>query len=169
MKILFAQNQIFCNKSKTANVSHKSPLAPLACDTVSFGAIKKSALVGFDLACANIFKAPLETFDSTEDFKNWAKTQLDAKFNQKYEGQNIAVTAERTKILGEWNEYLNEKGNIYIDNPALSLIIFSGIVKDLNSKNQHLPPSLNKEVLSSTVKNIEKELKRNSNFQFVFN
>jgi|GEM_PF-1103613 len=170
MQIQFFQNTIITNNSSMQIRQVKNPLAPLSCDTVSFGAIKKTSLEGFDLACANMFKAPLDKFSSNEDFNLWAKKELEKflDFN-KYKGPEEIVSIERNKILKEWKNYLRDKSNIYINDPALSLIIFSGIVKDLDNDSANLPPSLNKGVLADTIEQINKNLKADKNYRFNFN
>jgi len=170
MQIQFFQNQIITNNPLIQNRQFKSPLSPLPYDTVSFCAIKKSSLKDFDLACTNMFKAPLAKFRSLEDFKLWTKEELEKLFNfDSYKGPNKDVTVERNKILQEWKDYLQEENNIYINDPALSSIIFSAIVKDLGKNDANLPPLLNKGVLANTVDQIGKRLKMEGTYQFNFN
>ena len=49
---------------------------PLNCDTVSFGAMKKSEFIGIDRACIDRFKAPIEKFKENEDLQNGLKNSL---------------------------------------------------------------------------------------------
>ena len=48
-----------------------SNLAPLRCDTVSFGTLKKTQFSGIDLLIVNKYKAPIEKFNTNDDFQKW--------------------------------------------------------------------------------------------------
>ena len=62
-----------------SNAKHKCVnypnLTPLTCDTISFGAMKKSEFEGIDLAVVQKFKAPIEKFNSNNDLQKWAGKQ----------------------------------------------------------------------------------------------
>jgi hypothetical protein len=70
--------------------------------------------------------------------------------------------------LQEWKNYLSEDNNIYKDQPAMTMIIFNSISKDLKPDNTVLPPVLNKGVLSQAVEQIEKEKRFSENFGKVY-
>lgn len=133
---------------------------------VNFCALKKSSFEGFDLECVNRFKAPIETFNSKEDFFSWVKKFLEQKFTlQQYKNHNETDTKERFDILWKWREYLTNDNNLYNRNSSLSLIIIDGITRMLTPKNREVPPILNPAVLSETVKQIgESALNKKGNF-----
>ena len=60
----------FLNINKKSGVKYTN-LAPLKCDTISFGAMKKSEFEGIDLLVVNQFKAPIQTFKKNKDFQKW--------------------------------------------------------------------------------------------------
>ena len=67
------------------NYNNKKPtqhlnIRPLAFDTVSFSSMKKSQFSGIDLMVVNKFKAPIEKFNSNEDFQKWCKDKLNDEY-----------------------------------------------------------------------------------------
>ena len=68
---------------KTPKVSDKvfvPRVSLLKADTVSFGAMKKTQFVGIDLMMVNQLRAPIQNFNSYEDFQNYCQTILDEKY-----------------------------------------------------------------------------------------
>lgn len=165
----FFTPKISCSANSSDNNKYPN-LKPLRADTVSFGAMKKTAFEGFELACVNMFKAPLEKFIDKSDFESWANEQLAEKLHlEKYKTGEPADDKERIKILSEWKDYLTEKNEVYKDNPAMSLIIFHSITHDLKTENRDLPPFLQPRVLADTMTQISDNLKKDKNYKFNFN
>ena len=65
-----------CNKVNQTNPKKQNinypKFKPLAYDTISFGAMKKTMFDGIDLAVIQKFSAPIEKFNSNEDLQDWA-------------------------------------------------------------------------------------------------
>lgn len=127
----------------------------------SFGRLKKSELNEFEFACAVKFKAPLEKFNTSDDFQEWANKKLEEKTDlSNYKYKEKIVEDEVKKILTEWKEYLSED-DVYKSNPALSMIIFDAITGDLSPETHNLPPVLHKGVLSDSIGQFSGNLKQN--------
>ncbi len=141
-------------------------LNTLAFDTVSFGAVKKNELEGFDLYCANMFKAPLEKFKSPNEMKEWASTELGKLFNQNFLGRDKKTLYNREEILHGWKKALST--GKYNQNPSLSLIIYSSITKDLKAKSDNLPYIFNSDVLDITVEEFGNKIKNEPKLLFDF-
>ncbi len=168
MNISFINPSLMFPTAKAKLNQAGKPLSPLPYDSVSFGAIKRNSLEGFDLACANKFKAPLEKFNSNQDFKNWAKLNyINISNTQNHISRQFEVTEERLKILDTWKKYLDQDDK-YRNNPALSLIIYSAITKELEPTNAKIPPILNEEVLSKTVAQINSKITKDNKASFDF-
>ena len=67
------------NEFKNINLN-SNPIANLNRSSISFGAMKKSQFEGIDLMIVNQLKAPIQNFNSNEDFQNYCQTILDEKY-----------------------------------------------------------------------------------------
>jgi hypothetical protein len=127
--------------------------------------MKKKQFKGFELACIEKFKAPVEKFNTREDLNKWAQEELNKKFDLKqYHNGNDEETKERLERLQAWIEYLSRKNNVYDKQPAKSLVIFDSITKEVKKDNREQPPILNPGVLARTVEQVEKDGSYNQNF-----
>lgn len=170
MQITLFQNPTGLYKTQRGNTQNKCAITPLAYDTVSFKALKKTALSNMEIACANMLKAPLEKFNSPEDFKKWAIEEFKRIYDlSRYKGVNEDVTKEREDILKEWKKYLQSDENDYKNSPEVALIAFPSITRDLKSTSLNLPNSLNKDILKKTINQIEENITNNKKYQFDFN
>lgn len=125
----------------------------LNCDTVSFGAMKKSEFTGIDRVCIDRFKAPIEKFKENEDLQKWAKKQLEPIMTNVYEGRFPSVAYERHLILDDWKGHLKNPKNDYKNTEKL--LIMSAITQNLEKYNETLPPILNKSVLSTVMDKVK--------------
>lgn len=141
-------------------------LAPLARDTVSFGALKKSEFTGLNRAIAEKFKAPIEKFNSEEDFQDWAKDEVQKIVKKDFGGRQEETKIQRKAMLKEWYKYVTEENNAYT--PAIALLIMRGITAGLKPDEDTIPPVLNKGVLADTIDTLSKELKADGKKQFNF-
>ena len=170
MKVLFTP---FLNINKNENTHTTKPSLKyqygLAQDVVSFGAIKKSKLNNYQLLCANYFKAPLEKFNTKEEFKTWTKNELKETINpQKYPCYNDfppyeineSNTKERTKRLEEWKQYLLNDKEMKA-HPELALYIADSITRDLYPETKNFPPLFDKTAMQSTIQEIDDILNLN--------
>ncbi len=175
MKISFLQNIYNTNIKNDKNCSvpfrpQSNNLAPLSRDCVSFG-MKKSQLNEFDLACANQYKAPIEKFKTKQDFNDWANEKLEQMFSLKKLDSKTAdeyVKEDKDRIIGEWKQVITNKNEKCIENPSLSLAVFSSLISDLAYDSKDLPEEYNEKVFDDTVSEIEQHLKANKNYSFNF-
>lgn len=152
---------------KIKTINHKTK--PLPFDSVSFGALKKSKFQGIDLAVVNQFKAPIQTFNSNEDFQVWCLDKINENYpdDKEYSAKDEFATNQRKKLIEEWKKYILEENEAYTS--AICLMILSSITKNLKENNDALPPILNKGVLAQTIDEIQERLKKDKNYQFNFN
>ncbi len=132
-------------------------LAPLAHDTVTFGALKKSAFSGLNRAIIEKFKAPIEKFNTEADFQNWARTQVEDIATKDFSGRQPETIEQRKAIIKEWYDYVTKENDAYT--PAIALLALRSITAGLKADEDTIPPALNKGVLAETVDNLQKELK----------
>lgn len=154
--------------NKRINYSSQPKLKQLSCDTISFGALKKHQFEGIDYAVVEKYKAPIEKFNSNEDFQKWCgecvkKDVLDKDFGGRHQETKI----QRKAMLKEWTDYVLNENDAY--NNATSLLILSSVSKDLRPDNDKLPAVLNKGVLADSIAEIEDNLKIDNKYQFDFN
>lgn len=134
----------------------------------SFG-ISKFKLDEFSLICANKFKAPLEKFKTIDDFKRWAEQELAKKTDlSQYSNKKSYVEKEIKKGLLQWKDYL-QSDDLYKSNPALALVIFEGLTRDMAPNICVLPPVLNKPVLGKAVDNLKVRIKADPRAVLDFN
>ncbi len=145
----------------------KFHLAPLAHDTVSFGAMKKKEFAGIDLAVVEKFKAPIEKFNTNADLQNWAGDKAKAIANKDFGGRREETEIQRKAILKEWADYVFNENDAYTNTTAL--LILNAITKDLKPDNDNIPPVLNKGVLADCIYEIDKNTKSAPNSQFDLN
>ena len=136
-----------------------SALSPLKCDTVSFGAMKKSQFSGIDLLVVNKFKAPIEKFKTNEDLQNWCNEQIEKIVCEDYKGRRQETRRHRRIILVEWFDYFQYEDTPYAKSAAL--LALYGVVKDLYKYDDTLPPVLNKDVLAETIEEIQQAAEEN--------
>ena len=158
------------NKTKS-NIKHQCVnypnLAPLTRDTISFGAMKKSAFEGIDLAVVQKFKAPIEKFNSNENLQNWAKDMAKTIADKDYVGRQLETKIQRKAMLKYWSDYVFNENDAYTNTTAL--LILDAITKDLGPDNNNIPPVLNKGVLADCIDEIDKNIKNNPKYQFDLN
>lgn len=169
MKINFIScNQPIFHNTKKQHFQNSKLLNVSIQDTVSFGMMKKSAFKGIDLGVVNRYKAPIEKFNSNEDFQKWCfeKRKKDYDLLSFYMALDEVATEDRGEILETWNKYLNKEKTSYTE--SQKLLISEGVVKDLKPTNTNLPPHLDKTILKNTMDELEEiYLKdKNSNVSF---
>lgn len=148
-------------------------LSSLERDIVSFGAVKKNKLGEISKAMAEIFKPPLEKFNSEEELGRWTENRLEQAFQlEQYNTCHDEENEQRKIILEEWKKHLieNTLGRDFSkqEDNAFKLIIFSAITKKLKNNNRELPPLLHKKVFSNTVESIKNELSKDKKYRFNF-
>ncbi len=174
MKILFNQsaNQYKqLNLKNIANTTNQDKVQnlnnlPEKRDLVSFRALTKAKLKGFDLAMIEKLKAPLQNFRDAEHIQRWAGARFLGLGFEKIKSRTKQGLIEKNTILKEWYKYL-ETGNDAYPN-TLKYLIYSSLLAGLSANDDKLPPSLNQGVLADTVTEIEKELENNPKTQFNF-
>ncbi len=129
-------------------------------DSVSFGAIKKSRLTNYQRLCANYFKAPLEKFETPEDFRQWAREGLAQTMElSKYEALDELDSKERMKRLGQWKEFLMHDDEMR-EYPTLAYYVADSITKDLYPETKNFPPLFDKDAFKHAIQEIDKILNK---------
>ncbi len=170
MKIQFlaAQKQVYNLKPYQPQSAVKYQFN-LQKDTVSFGAIKKSKLDNYQLLCANYFKAPIEKFNTEEDYKKWANSKLDKtlEFTQYTSYSDVdpnRVDEETTNCrfdrLKQWENYLLNDPKMK-RHPELALFVADQVTKNLYPDTKTLPPVFDKKIIELTISDLGKTLSAN--------
>ena len=122
---------------------------------VYFGAMKKSQFEGIDLMMVNQLKAPIQQFNTNEDFQNYCQEILNKNY-LKNEAISKSIdpqaAAQKETILKDWIQYITIENKAYT--PAIQLMILSSITKSLKYDTNHLPPILDKRKLADTIQEI---------------
>ena len=133
-------------------------------NAISFGAMKKSQFHGIDILVVNQFKAPIEKFNTNEDFQNWCNNETKKINLNEPCGRSKQTATLRKWVLRNWINYLN-KNNV---SRAKQLLIYNGLKRDINPKDDRLPPIFREEILKKTLRNCETILKSRPNAQINF-
>ncbi len=159
--------QINFSPVKFNNIQYKKypKLNQLPYDTVSFTAMKKSQFKGIDLAVVNMFNAPIEQYSENQDLQCFCTGLIDKIINKNYKGRTFVTSIRREAILNEWYKYVLDKDRYTKSN---ALFVLYGITKDLKDNDDRLPFELDKEVLSTTLKEINEEYIKNPKAQINF-
>lgn len=137
-------------------------------DIVSFSAMKKSQFDGIDLFVVNRFKAPIEKFNTNQNFQDWCLDKVQNEYShEKFKSDDKSVNRKRKEMINEWQNYIQNENDDY--NNAVLLMAMQGVTKHLKQKNHELPLSLNKGVLAKTVFEIKEEIEKNPKISFDFN
>lgn len=161
-----AINQIKC--TSIMNKNSNGILKTMPSDVVSFSAMKKSQFNGIDLFVVNRFKAPIEKFNSNQDFQNWCLDKVNNEYSyENFKSDDKAVNKKRKEMINEWQNYIRYENDDY--NNAVLLMAMQGVTKHLKPKNNELPLSLNKGILAQTIFEIKNEIEKNPKVSFDFN
>ncbi len=136
----------------------------------SFSAMKKSEFDGLDFFIVERFKAPIEKFNSHNDFQDWADGLYRKFENKSYGGRTFESVEPRKKIIDDWLACLDSA--TYCDNAytkAQKLFILEGITSDLKPTTDKLPPVINRNVLEQTVSYLDSLVRQNRKTKFSFN
>ena len=135
----------------------------------NFTAMKKNQFKGIDLLVVNKFKAPIEQFDEMADFKRWVKHLLDKTMHlPSYKHFDPNFNRERMLRLFNWKQYLTKENPILAACPALMLVIYNGITKNVKAENTEIPPLLNAGALAKTIEEMENFVNEQKNPQYNF-
>ena len=145
------------NKNVSRNINYarqnmQRPPALHSADTVSFTAMKKNEFKGIDLVVVNAFRAPVEKFNTNEDFQNWCSLKTDEIKNKNFGGRQPETIEQRKHLLKEWSDYVLDKDSVYTN--SIALLILDGVTKNLKENNDKLPPVLDRRVLADTIDEI---------------
>lgn len=137
--------------------------------TQNFTAMKRSQFKGIDLLVVNKFKPPIEQFDEMADFTRWVKHLLEKTMNlPSYKHLDPNFNRERMLRLFNWKQYLTKDNPIFAACPALMLVIYNGITKNVKAENTEIPPLLNAGALAKTVEEMEASINEQKNPQYNF-
>ena len=117
-------------------------ILPIYQNNVAFGAMKKSQFNPIDLSCVNLYKAPIEKFNSTQDFYTWADERTQKILSSqrlKTPCDTDKVFAPKLRIINDWtNALLKENKDKY--SPALVYMILDSMFKNLEFEIFTLSP-----------------------------
>ena len=132
---------------------------------ISFQAMKKSQFEGIDFAVVEKYKAPIEKFNTHEDFQNWAKEECHGVIDKDLGGRNSSISGQRCKMQDQWEADLKKDGRY---TPAEQLIILKGIISGVKPNNDTLLPAYSRQVLGASMSEVEANLKQDKFYQFNF-
>ena len=140
--------------------------------SMSFGKMSKSKFQDIDLCCVNQFKAPIEKFNTQDDFNNWVREQInillkDEKLQTPDTPMN-PVVKDKPQRIKEWVDALYGSNSKYFDKPACALLILTSVFKDLKYDHDTIPSTYNEEIVDITVSEMKKQLELNPKRQFDF-
>lgn len=159
------------NEFKNINLN-SNPIANLNHFSIAFCAMKKSQFEGIDLMMVNQLQAPIQKFNSNDDFQSYCQNILDKKYlgEKNFERLSYSLDGEANEhkkaILKDWINYITIENKAYT--PAIQLMILSSITKNLNYKTNHLPPVLDKRKLADTIQEINNSAKTKKNYSCNF-
>lgn len=162
MKILSFPS--FTQKTKLPQLNKLNYFYPQ--DTVSFSAMKKSAFSGIDLACVNLFKIPIEKFNTMDDYNDYVSDKLLKLYSEIFMTDNYEVFEAREDYLRSWKWTL--KNPPFDSQPALALIIYSSITKDLGMHDKNMPPLFIEKVFLKTIEDMKKRFEENAKSGYDF-
>lgn len=160
---LFTPKLNVYNNKQNSSSNRYPNLAPLKHDTVSFGAMKKAQFDGINRMIVERFKAPIEKFNTQNDFQAWAGKMTENLMNKNFGGRQAETIEQRKHMLKEWKDYVLTENGVYTS--AIGLLILSAITNDLKHDNDKIPPVLNKGVLADCVSEISKNSEGNKDYQ----
>lgn len=168
MRILPLNSFSYYN-SRISN-NKKAPLSPVikntACDTVSFGAVKKSQFQPIELALVEKYKLPIEKYSSVEDLQMYAEKELEKLEKKPFDGKNSDTGMLRKQLLNEWFDYFKANSDKYP--PSTRFLVCNEICNKLNSDTEKLPPTPNSVVIDETLEQIHDGFSKDKHFSFNF-
>lgn len=136
-------------------------------NTLTFEAMKPNQFKGLDYAVVRKFKAPVEKFNSNQDFQTWAKNLLQTFYKMEFRSSTLSADIERRFAINRWKEFINSKEAEWL--PAKCLLIFSAMMKNLRINNEEVPPIIKENILEDSISLIDSKLALNKDMQFDFN
>ena len=143
---------------------HIMSTQPIYNSALSFGAMKKSQFNGIDFAVVEKFKAPIEKFNTNDDFQDWADKRQRTVIDKPLGGKSAETVKQREFMKLSWVDSMLNTGYT----PAERLLILNGVTKNLNKNDDTFLPSYNDKVLRQTVDTLKTELADNPKLQFDF-
>ena len=129
-------------------------------ESPSFEKLKKTQLSGLALACACIFKAPLERFDYQGELDYWAYEKvLGLK-------ERISNSGNLDKELAQWRDYISKSECFEENKTYVALIVLSSLVQRV--KKRQPVPRVEPQVVKQTLGEITDELGKDKKFTFNF-
>lgn len=122
--------------------------------------MKASQFKGVDYAVMRKFKAPIEKFDEINDFYHWSKNLITGLAYQHFPGRQQTITEQRKDLLYKWFYHFTNNPNTYT--PAMFLLAFAAITKNLKPNTDTLPPELNEIALIDSFSQIEEFVNSNN-------
>ena len=131
----------------------------------NFEAMKPNQFKGFDYSCVRKFKAPVEKFNTENNFYTWAQNKVNKLIDKKIiAGKSNYTVAQRRDLIYEWVEGVGRD----LLNSSILLIILSSILKELKETNDKLPEIFIPEVVNNSINEIKNKLEKDKDFKFNF-
>ncbi len=132
-----------------------------------FSAMKASAFSGIDYFCMRKLKAPIEKFNTRNDFQRWALEKLKNKFLEaEYGGRGKNTKVERKDIMNQWLQGMLTNTRKYTY--AFALVALQNIVHALKPDNDDLPVVYNDNALTRTMEEISGKIGQNKDASISF-
>ncbi len=172
MKLTSVNSIIFGFNNNPLNVNNHAQKRPvriipsLACDTVSFGAMKKSEFESLELAVVEKYKLPIEKFNSKKDLAKYSQKGLESLQTLPLKGKSSDTENLRKQILTEWRKFFKNNSEKY---PAyIAFLVMKGLYENLKEDNDRLPPQLDVGVLDKTLEKIKVGFEKDKHFSYGF-
>lgn len=133
----------------------------------AFSSMKASAFNGIDYFCMRKLKAPIEKFNTRNDFQRWALEKLKNKFLEaEYGGRGKNTKVERKDIMNQWLQGMLTNTRKYTY--AFALVALQNIVHALKPDNDDLPVVYNDNALTRTMEEISGKIGQNKDASISF-
>ena len=131
---------------------------------INFCAMKKSQFSGIDYAVVEKYNAPIEKFNSHDDFDKWSQEKCYETLDIDLGGRDSNVIRQRQRAQDEWEHELKKESYT----PAEQLIILKGIISGIKATNDTPIPIYSRQVLHKSISDLEQKLAADKSYQFNF-
>ena len=133
---------------------------------VSFYGLKKSQFSNFDLFLIEAYKLPIETYKSKDEYNAKITLLLDKIDSRPLIGRVPETVKLRKDIMADWYEYFKSTKDKH--SCATKIVVLDSLTKNLNVKNDNLPPVFNLNVFENAIHQIQNEFARTPKYKFDF-
>lgn len=131
----------------------------------NFKAMKSSQFKSLEYSAMRRFKAPIEKFNSIQNFYDWSARKCVEIAQTDFGGRDASTQLKRKVMKTDWLQYLSGLSNI--TTPVVLLVMYS-MLKGLKDNNSDLLPQLDEGVFQKTLESTKAKLDANRDYQFDF-